>query len=274
MLRRLTLFALVSCLCSSAAAQEAAPRLAPYEDIGYYAVSWSGIGVGGMVIAAREDAERYRMEAAIKSNGLAWAFTRHSSTTTVEGVRRGGNYIPQVFETDFKLRGKTRHIVLGYDAQGNLASENVNPPEDPNKRPPVPMELKRQALDALTPFFVQRQRIHEALRNGEDRFTLRMFDGRRLTDMHYFIAGRKRMGWNMQDVPVVHFSLTRTPVAGYKESELEDFSKEKDPDVSLYLSDDGRLIPLKIVVDSSAGQFYANYRQACETLDACKALLK
>ena len=273
--RLIALPALVLCLAAPAAAQEHAPLppLAPYDSIGYYTVSWSGIDVGGMAIEAHEDDDSYRMEVVVKSKGLAWTFTKHSSTTTVEGVKNG-KYIPQKFETTFNLRGKTRHILLIYGKRGELESEYNHPPEDPKKRPPVPMELKQYALDALTPFFTQRKRIYNALQNGEDRFSLRMFDGRRLSDMHYFIHGRKQVGWNMQDVPVIHFSLTRTPVAGYKKDELADFQKEKDPNVSLYLSDDGRLIPLKIVVDSSAGLFYANYQQNCTTMEACTALLK
>lgn len=262
-------------IAPAAAQQQPLPPLQPYTGTGYYEVSWSGVGVGGMVIDTKEDEKGYRMEVAIRSDGLAWFFTKHSSVTTVEGDKnRKGEYIPRKFETVFKLRKKTRHIVLTYDAQGRLESEYNHPPEPPEKRPPVPMELKERALDALTPLFMQRQRIYQALRNGEDQFTLRMFDGRRLTDMHYFIHGRKRMGWNMQDMPIIHFSLTRTPVAGYKKDELEDYRDRKDPQVSLYLSDDGRLLPLKIVVDSSAGQFYANYRQNCPSMEACSALLE
>lgn len=263
-------------LATPAVAQQgpALPHLRPYTSIGFYDVSWGGISVGGMVIDAREFNDSYAMEVRIKSSGIAWTFTKHKSTTTMEGIKQNGAYIPQKFETDFKLRGKTRHIVLEYNEQGELVHEINTPPEDPNKRPPVPMELKQNALDALTPFFLQRIEVYDALKSGGDNFTIRMFDGRRLTDMHYFIQGRKRVEWNRQETPVIHFNLTRTPVAGYKKDELNDIHQNKDPAVSLYLSDDGRLIPLKIIIDSSAGKFHANFKQNCLSMADCLTLLK
>lgn len=272
----LAMFAAASLAATPLAAQQLPPlpELQPYKSTGFYEVSWSGLTVGGMVIDATEDDDSYAMRAQVKSNGLAWTFTKHSSITTVEGIKRKGEYIPQKFETYFKLRGDTRHIVLDYDKKGTLVHEVNTPPENRQKRPEVPMELKKNVVDALTPFFAQRTRVYEALRNREDQFSIRMFDGRRLTDMHYFVQGRKHVSWNRQDVAVIHFNLTRTPVAGYKDSELEDIANKKDPSVSLYLSDDGRLIPLKIVIDSSAGTFYANFKKTCTSFEACAKLLK
>lgn len=257
-------------------AQETAPLppLQPYNSIGYYEVAWSGLTVGGMAIAAHDDDKTYGMDVRVKSNGLAWAFTKHHSTTTVEGIKRKGSYIPQRFETWFTLRKDTRHIVLDYDKNGKLTNELNTPPEDRNKRPEVPMELKQHVVDALTTFFVQRQEVYKALKNGEDRFTIRMYDGRRLTDMQYFVQGRKEVNWNKQDTRVIVFNLSRSPVAGFKKNELEEIEGKQDPAVSLYLSDDGKLIPLKIIIDSSAGSFYANFKHSCADMESCAASLK
>lgn len=267
------LFIALTLASSVARAQQPLPELQPFNHIGYYEVSWGGITVGGLAIATYEDAERYSMEAHVKSNGLAWVITKHKSATTAEGIKRDGKYLPQRFETHFHHRNKNRHIILNYDENGKLKDEFVNPADPPWKRKPVPMELKESALDPLSIFFVQRKRVYEALEDGGEQFTLQMFDGRRLTDMHYFVHGRQRVGWNMQDVPVIRFNLSRTPVAGYKDSELEELRDKKDPSVSLFLSDDGRLIPLKLEIDGNAGTFYANFKQRCDTIEQCKKLL-
>lgn len=270
--------AIAMLLAAPATAQEAAmpplPPLQPYNSHAYYDVSWSGIRVGGMVIDASEDADSYAMTLKMKSDGLAWVLTKHHSTTTVEGIRRGGRYLPQRFETWFTLRKKTRHIVLDYDRQGRLVHEINTPPEDPNKRKPVPLELKREVVDALSVFFVQRPLLYEALEQGKERFTLRMYDGRRLTDMNYQVKGRQHVDWNNRKTAAVVFALSRTPVAGFKKSELEDLQNKKDPAVTFYLSDDGTLTPLRIVIDASAGRFYGNFRQNCASAEACDALLK
>lgn len=265
---------LMACLALAphTATAETGAGLQPYNGTGYYTVSWGGITVGGMVVDAHEDADSYRMQVETRSSGLVKAISKHHSSNTVSGLRRSGEYIPQRFESRFSLRGKSRHIVLEYDKQGRLTHEENNPPEPEHKRPPVPMDVKRDVIDALTTLFVQRQKIHEALASGQDRFTIRMYDGRRVTDLEYYVRGRRGMGWNMQEVPIIEFAFSRIPVAGYKDSELKDLAGKTAPNVSLYLSDDGRLIPLKIVVDSSAGEFYANLSKDCETLQACLTL--
>lgn len=269
--RLIALSAFLLGLSTSAAAQ--AP-LQPYNDTALYDVSWSGVTVGNMIMHAREDDESYAMDLVLKSRGLAWAFTKHTSTTTTRGVKANGQYIPQQFETLFNLRGKTRHIVLTYDAKGRLTNEVNTPPEPEWKRPPVEMELKQDVIDALSTFFVHRPRIYEALEQNDKQFTIRMFDGRRLTDLQYLIHGQKTIGWNRSQTPVIHATLSRLPVAGYKDKELERIDNEQDPGVQIYFSDDGRLTPLKIEVRADAGTFYANYRQSCETLAFCVAATK
>lgn len=250
------------------------PPLQPFNMTGMYTVSWSGIPIGSLVLQASEDTGTYRLGAYVKTKGLAYTFTRHESTTTVEGVRKGDEYLPRKFETVFKLRKKTRHIILNYSPPGILAEEYNTPPEDPNKRLPVPAEMKAQVMDALTPLFAQRPQIYKALQNGHSTFTLRAYDGRRLTDMHYNVLGRMSVLWKNQQTNAIVFKLSRTPIAGYKESELDDIRENADPEISLYLSDDGRLIPLKIVIEGSGGSFYANYASECESLEACLKRLK
>lgn len=252
-------------------AWESLPPLQPFNYTGYYDVSWSGITVGTLVADAHEDDAHYKMSAFIESTGLTYLFTRHKSETTVEGIRQDGRYLPQQYRTEFSTRGSSREIILTYDKTGKMVQEVANPPENRQKRPEVPMELKERVIDLLTTFFVQRGKIYEALARDNPEFTIRMYDGRRLTDLHFKVFGRQVVGWHNQDTPVIHFTFTRTPIAGFKKSELEDIQKE-EPDINLYLSDDGQLIPLKIVVASAAGMFYANLARECPSLEACLKL--
>lgn len=242
---------------------------------GFYTVSWGGISVGKLVMIASEDEKQFSLDAYVKTSGIVYAITRHESKTSTRGKvdRKAQRYIPTHYETVFKMRGKTRHIILDYDSKGRLKKEFNDPPENRSARPEVPMNLKRTVVDALNPFFTQRPAIYKALKGHEKDFTLRMFDGRRLTDLHYHVVGRQWINQNDTQKPVIIFKLSSMPIAGYKKSELEDLKKETNPDISFYLSDDGLLLPIKLVIEASGGTFYANLTQQCRSVEACLKML-
>lgn len=243
--------------------------LQPFNMTAFYKVSWGGLDVGKLVIHAEEDKDSYRLESVVASTGLARVFTKHESINRVHGTKRGGQYLPRKFETNFKLRGKTRHIILTYNHEGELIEEYNVPAENRNKRPEVPLELKRNVMDVLTTLFHQRGEIYKTLKNDRPGFTMRAYDGRRLADINVAVKGRKRVEWRGETRDVIAFSITRTPIAGHKDSELEEFKTKRDPNIEFYLSDDGALTPLKIIIETEAGTFYANYDHACQTFSAC-----
>lgn len=245
-----------------------------WNDIGYYAISWGGIGIGGLVIEATETDSTYAMRVGIKLSGIAWAFTKHSSITTMRGIKKNGAYIPRFYETHFHLRGKLRHIRIGYDETGKIVEEYYNPPDNPLKRPPPTAEQKAYAKDPLTPFFMQRIfAMNHLSGDGEDTDTILMFDGRRLTDMHLHIQPETFMSLKNQRHRVVTLRMTRTPIAGYKKSELEDFHKGKDPYVVIYYGRDNGIIPLRLIVEDAVGSFYANRKTTCPDFESCMKAL-
>lgn len=251
------------------AASDPLPPLQPFRMTGFYSVYWSGLSVGKLVVNAYEDDHKYNLQAFVKAKGMAYSFTKHESVNKVEGVKSSGRYIPQRFETVFKLRKDTRHIILHYDKQGNLVKEDNQPPENRKKRPEVPIELKRNVLDVMSVLFYQRGELYKALQTNQPRFTYRMYDGRRLTDLIIHMKGRQTISWRDAPTKVITFGVERIPIAGFKKSELEDLAKDNDPNIEFYLSDDGKLIPLKIVIDAQAGAFFANFDRDCESLEAC-----
>ena len=249
------------------------PPLEPFNLQGVYNVSWSGLGVGNLVILAHEDAKTYGLEAHVKARGIAYSFTKHESMNKVEGIKAKEKYIPQRFETIFTLRKNTRHIILSYNKKGELVNEENTPPENRQKRPEVPMELKKHVMDIMTILFYQRGELYKALQNNQPSFTYRMYDGRRLTDITVNVKGRQEVSWQGKQVKVIAFGIDRKAIAGFKQSELEELEKDNDPNIAFYLSDDGKLTPLRIVVDAEAGAFYANFERHCESKEACLKVL-
>lgn len=241
--------------------------------MGVYSVTWNNLPVGYLIMDAQETASTYKVDVNTRATGALKLATKHSSTLTAQGIKREGKYLPQHFGTVFNLRGESRTIDLAYDKDGRLISETNNPPEPEWKRPPVPQELKADAIDPMTLFYAHRPLIHKAIRNGEREFTLRYYEGRRLTDLYYTVGEVEQVQIGKHSVPLLRVSVLRKPIAGYKEKELKKMAK-KDYLLELYLTTDGRYMPQKFVVDAALGTFYATYKQACPSVDACEKLMK
>lgn len=253
---------------------EAIP-LQPYNNTGLYEISWKGLPVGKLVLSASEAHGTYKMDLVSRTVGAVWLATRHKSTMATQGIFAKEQYIPRHYETDFKLRDDNRLITLDFDVKDGRLTGETNSPEEPEwKRPKVPTEPKRYALDPLTPFFQMRPLVYSALKQPDKaRFTLRYYDARRLTDLHFNVVGREIATLGQSQIPVVRVEVTRTAIAGYKEKELKEIA-EHDIRLELLLSDDGRLLPLRIAADTSFGTVYFHYRQACPSLEACRKLVK
>lgn len=247
--------------------------LLPYNDIGLYHISWSGVPVGFLLIDADETTEGYHIDVRTKATGILRMATRHSSSMTTKGIKKDGKYLPQHFETTFKLRDDTRHITLDFDAKGKLTHETNEPPEPEWKRPKVESSLKEYALDPLTAFYAHRPLIHRALREKQERFTLRYYDGRRLTDLHYEVNGLTTTEVGKQKTQVLAVTVTREAIAGYRDKELKEM-KGKDMKLQLFFSTDGKFLPLRFIVDAKMGAFYASYVRSCANFEDCAKRIK
>lgn len=252
----------------------APPTLQNFTYNALYIISWGGIDVGTMIVSAKEDNTHYVMRVLMKAKGFAWKLTRLESDNTIRGFHTGRYYTPQFYESFFSLRGRTRHITLSYDKQGNLMHETNTPAEKRDKRPEVPVKEKRDALDMLTPFFAQRPLVQDALNDGDKAFQLKLYDGRRLSDATFRVKDRIVTEWQHKQTAVIRYALTTKPLAGYTKDELPEPKRKFAPDISLYLSDDSKMIPLKLAFDSNFGTLYANYAQSCKSLDACIKQMK
>lgn len=259
----------------SAWAADISAPLQPYNNTSLYRVTWSGgILAGYLTFDAHETASDYEITVQSKAVGALRLATKHKSNLKTEGVKQGDHYIPQRFTGNFIGRNETRDITLDYDKNGNLMAENyVSPKPESNNRPKVPDELKINALDPLTAFYIQRLLIYKALQQGQKDFTLRYYDGRRLTDMQYQVDGLSTLTVDNKSTQVLNVAVTRIPVAGYKEKELKEMA-EKTMKVYFSFSTDGKLTPLRFIVDAKMGAFHATYLESCASMESCLKKMK
>src|SRR3954466_15053818 len=75
------------------------------ETAGLYQAYWAGLPAGGIRLVLRDDPTGYRDEIAIRSEGLAWLFTKFRGTATAEGrLAADRPPSPNHYEAHYDLR--------------------------------------------------------------------------------------------------------------------------------------------------------------------------
>lgn len=247
-----------------------AGTLEPLSFSGIYTFGWSGVKFGEMDFLSEEKTGHFRAETHIRTTGLLNLFAAHASHTTLKSALEEGGIStsPRTYETFYTTKKEPRHVKLVFARGGAVTEEIVMPPENRQKRPEVPAADKKAALDPLSFLLALRKGLHEALQTDKKQVSLRLFEGRRLMDTDFVIAGHATLLRGTQEVPVIRVIGRRKPVAGYTAKELASL-KEGDPPVIAYFSDDGHLVPLRLEVPLPVGMLYAELMHSCEISAPC-----
>ncbi len=232
--------------------------LPPLHFNGRYAFDWSGITLGKLAVSVDEGKDRYKLRLIVASAGATNLFTHHMSDTVATGRREGNTYFPEYYESYYKTKQKPRHIKLEFNKKGVVTTEINEPPEDRNDRPEIPHALKDGSYDPLTGFM--------ALRSGDAK--LPAFDAKRL----YEIYARKGSSHPLYREKTLQnalpFTLSRTPLAGLTAKELREYAKG-EPEVTLYLSNDQRRIPLAMSMPILLGSVHGVLIKECKEWNDC-----
>lgn len=231
-----------------------------------YKVYYAGLHIADFITQATNN----RVEAIIESKGIAKLFSNYSSKTfvTYKYNKAKNDYIPFEFFTESKLKNRERKINITYNDIGNIVTENVTPPDNRTKRPAVENNLKIGALDPLMVAIFARDKIHEAINKQENEFTLKVYDGRRLANLYFTINGKETVKFNNENKPAINVTLKREPVAGFTNNELKRMENE-EPTITIYLSDDEMLLPLKANAKAPLGSAVLKLEKECKTLQNC-----
>src|SRR4051794_2240771 len=78
------------------------------ETAALYQAYWAGLPAGDIKLVLRDDPAGYRDEIAIRSEGLAWLFTKFRGTAVAEGRYADGPPAPEHYEAHYDLRKARR----------------------------------------------------------------------------------------------------------------------------------------------------------------------
>lgn len=232
----------------------------------HYDFSWGGVRFGKISLEADETDATYSIRTLIKSQGLAAIFVKHSSDSKASGTRSGTAYLPQTYDTNFATRNKKKHVLLNYDGAGNIKEEIMEPAD--TDRPKVSEADRNGARDPLSLLLEIRHKLYDALANSEKTFKVKMYDGRRLTQVQVDIVDLVEKEVAGEKKKLVHVITTRSPLSGYTDKEL-DRMKDGPNSMNVYFSDDSQLWPMLMEVDVYLATLRGEFTKACSDIEAC-----
>lgn len=232
-------------------AAQAAP-LAPFNMKGEYGFTWMHLPFGRLTVDAAEEGGRYRIASTIESVRAGKIFSDHRSTATAEGdAAVPAENASRSFESRYDTKDGTSHVRLVFTS-GRLKERIVETPEPVGKRPIVPEDNLEGALDFLSFARGVRQHLRAALDAGKSGFEVRLYEGKRLMNTVWTVQGKKKIRWNGKSTPVIACTAKREAVDGFTAKEQKRIAKGEPP-LTVYFSDDEKLIPLALRLDAWFG---------------------
>lgn len=205
---------------------------APYALRGTWYVDFSGIPFAKLWIAVEETPQQYELTAAFKSTGLVRLFKEMRSLTLSHGVRTDAGMQARLFH--YTNNTEDKETLLRFDAAGRITERRVVPEDDPEHRPPVDAQAVGPAHTPGDILFAVRERARALPKESGASFTLRLYDGKRLMDVSAEYIDASPVVLKEVSVPAYRFKLSRVPVAGFTQKELNRY-QDGEPPVMLSL---------------------------------------
>lgn len=234
---------------------------------GYYKCTFSGINFAKVGIHVEQDSHAYSAITDITLSGIAKLFTKHSSHTIVDGSGKNYHYSVSEYETNYKTKNKKRYVKLNYNG-AEFDKETLIPPENPDKRKPVPKEEKHGSYDPLSGLLKARLLLIDALANNKQAFSLNIYDGRRLTKVDFTVLSARIIRMEDRKVPVIAVQAKRTLLVGFTASELADHDPKESP-LTIYFSNDETLFPVRLEAHLMFGTLTADLVKTCTPQESC-----
>lgn len=229
----------------------------------WYKIYWSGIHIADLKIQMTDG----EVKSVIESYGIVKKVSKFHNITNTKFDYVDGKYIPKIFSNTAKHRHGNRTIDVEYN-NGLITKEAVNPPDKRFKRPAVDDKMKIGAFDPLSVALNAREQVKNGLKNGARKFSINMYDGRRLARLDFNIIGRTKKSILKTERDIVEVNFKRIPLAGFTDNELERMEGE-EPLFVIYLSDDNYFLPIRVEADAPLGTAVFLFEKDCVSIKNC-----
>jgi hypothetical protein len=241
-----------------------APRAHGEEVAALYQAYWAGLPAGDIRLSLRDDAASYRNEITVRSQGLPWLLTHFRATAVSEGrLAAGRPPAPARYDALYDLRkGRDRRLSMRFADRDGAAVVAERGSDDSSKKPLLAEAFRKNVLDPLSTVTAIRQELR---RGNRGSFTVPVYDGARRFDVKVRVLPKKA-----GTEPVLHLELTLAPIAGFKGESSDDGDPDNAPrPVELTISDDPRLMPLRMSVAVAHLPLVVELARSCDSGVAC-----
>ena len=227
-----------------------------------YSATWAGLPAAHIRLTLHDGADGYRDEIAIGSEGLPHLVTRFRGTAIAQGRLDGGRVpLPDHFNANYDLRKRKGRLLRMDFVVRDAAVIAERGTGDTSRKPELREQFRRNVIDPLSVITA----IREAVRRGETRFTISVYDGARRFNAEVRVLPRD------PGYPGIHLALMLRAIAGFKGESSDDGDPDDAPrPVSLTLSDDGKLLPLSMTVNIWFLPLTATLARICAADDPCR----
>lgn len=212
-----------------------------------YDLYLGGITVAEFALRYAPDGEEWRSDLSARTVGLFDSLVGFRGEATSEGFKTNGTVRPASYRYETSSKRVSRLERVRFDPATLTAVEVETQKRGVPNQTEVPKDLWRGVIDPLTALIQARQQLAEAEPRVGSRFTLPVFDGRRRYDMQVNVVGRDQMrrvaGF---EGPALRLDLELQPLAGFDRDEDDDRPDYAGLKIRLLLSDDERLVPLRV----------------------------
>lgn len=220
-----------------------------------YEAHWSGIKAGEMHVIIGEKDDSFNDTVTVDTVGVVKNLTKYWNANNVKGAIKNGKYSPEVYDSKWQQKKNTTQAITVTYAAGGRLTETAKPPESRSKHPEVSDKDKTGAVDPVTAGVTARQRVREIIQSKgklPQKFTIKMFDGRRVSSLGFDVIGYQNMNIGAKSMKLLKVTMTRTAISGFNKKELDSL-KNSDPVIDIYADDN--FIPVYAAGHALIGEF-------------------
>jgi len=228
-----------------------------------YQAYWAGVPAAQIRLSVHDGLGEYRIEIAIRAEGLARWVTRLRATAIGSGrIAAGFLPVPAAFDARYDLRKRKDRVLSMRFVMAGGATIAARGPGDTSRKPELPEQFRRNVIDPLGALAAIRQQVRE--HPGRD-FTIPAYDGARRFDV---IA--RPQPKDKGDDGVLRLALTLHPIAGFKGETSEDGDPDDAPrPVALTLTDDASKMPVSMTVPVYFLPLSVEFERWCTAAQPC-----
>jgi Protein of unknown function (DUF3108) len=234
-----------------------------------YRFTWAGVPIAELGLRHAADSTVYQTEVAIRTIGLADQLVGFRGSSHATGrYQEPDGFTASRFRSTSRSYSKSRRIMVRFDREtGDVIELELTRRGKPD-RSKVPEALQKGVVDPVTAILQMRHRL--AMSGDLESYKAAVFDGRRRFDAEARVTGRHQAEIAGVRLPAIELEIDLTWIAGANADDIDDAEAgDNRLRLKLLLSDDKRLVPLRLSTMDSLLTATAEIMPECLTPAGC-----